>query len=64
MNNLKIFRKRSCYSQNQVAQKLNITQQAYAKWESGKSNPRTDKLPELATIFECSIDDLFSCKGA
>jgi len=31
-------------------------------WESGERRPPSDKLPEIARIFGCKIDDLFDGK--
>ena len=44
--------------------KLNVDRSTVSKWESGDALPRSDKLPELAQIFGCSIDDLFDEEGA
>ncbi len=59
MKQVKIFRELAGLSQQQVADALSISQQAYAKYETGESNPRADKLPELAKALNCTIDDLF-----
>lgn len=56
---LKAMRKRSGLSQMEVAESLNIQQSTVAMWETGENVPRTDKLPELARLYHCSIDDLF-----
>lgn len=63
INNLKNAREKREFSQQQVANRLCISQQAYAKWEAGEANPRADKLPELARIFGCTIDELFAADG-
>lgn len=63
MNNIKCYREQKNLSQMAVAEKLNISQQAIAKWENGDSLPRADKLPELAKILGCRIDDLFEKEG-
>lgn len=59
MNNLKYYREQKNLSQMAVAEKLNISQQAIAKWETNEAMPRADKLPQLAQILGCKIDDLF-----
>ena len=46
-------------SQAAVAEHLKIRQSTVAMWESGLNRPRADKLPELARLYHCSIDDLF-----
>lgn len=60
MNAIESYRKKKQISQTQLAKSLGVTQSAVAKWETGKSKPRFDKLPLLAKIFSCSIDDLFN----
>lgn len=50
-------------TQEQLAEKLNVTRSSVAMWENGEALPRADKLPELAKIFGCSIDDLFVKEG-
>lgn len=59
MNNIKTRRKQQKLSQLELAHLLNVSQQAIAKWESSKSQPRADKLPELARALCCTIDDLY-----
>jgi transcriptional regulator with XRE-family HTH domain len=51
MNTLKFYREKTGLSQNQVAEKLNVCQQAVAKWEIGTAYPSTAKLPEMAKIY-------------
>lgn len=62
MNRIRQYREQRKLSQAYVAEKLDITQQAIAKWETGESLPRADKLPQLAAILGCSIDELL-CAG-
>ena len=38
-NNLKLFRKQNGFTQEEVAEKLNVSRQAVAKWESGETVP-------------------------
>ena len=38
-NNLKLFRKQNGFNQEEVAEKLNVSRQAVAKWESGETVP-------------------------
>lgn len=59
LENLRRLREEKQYSQQKIASKLKISQQAYAKWETGESMPRAEKLPQLAKILGCSVDDLF-----
>ena len=51
-------------TQSELAEKLNVLQSTVARWESGDNTPRTEKLPELAEILKCTIDDLFDTRKA
>ena len=42
---------------------LNVDRSTIAKWETGEAMPRADKLPEIAKILGCTIDDLFEGDG-
>lgn len=46
------------YSQEMLAEKLNVSRQAISKWESGATLPETDKLIALSDFFGVSIDYL------
>lgn len=56
--NFKILRKRANLSQKQVAKILETSQSTIACWETGRAKPRADKLPALAKLFGCTIDEL------
>ena len=60
MNNIKRFRYKLNISQAALADSMHVAQQAVAKWEAGESMPRADRLPELARILGCTIDELFA----
>ena len=46
-------------TQEGLAQKLGVTNQAVSKWESGQSCPDLMLLPQLADLFGITIDELF-----
>ena len=52
------LRKDKQISQEQLADILNTSRQAVSKWERGESLPDIDKLKDLATYFDVSIDYL------
>ena len=58
--NILKYRKKSGFSQDELAQKLGVTFQAVSKWENAKAAPDIAFLPRMADIFGCCIDDLFS----
>ncbi len=56
--NLKFLRKESGLSQEELAEKLGVSRQSVAKWESGENLPGIDKCSELAFLFGTTIDNL------
>lgn len=46
------------YSQETLAEKLNVSRQAVSKWESGATLPETDKVIALSDFFGVSTDYL------
>lgn len=51
-------RREKGYSQEQLANLLNVSRQAVSKWEAGNSLPELEKLIALADIFNVSVDYL------
>ena len=56
--NLQILRKSKNMSQEELAEKLNVSRQAVSKWESGSGYPETEKIISICEIFDCSMDEL------
>ena len=54
-------RKDKRITQEELAEKMNVSRQAVSLWESGQSRPSTDKLSALAKIYTVSLDWL--CSG-
>ena len=52
------LRKARGLTQEDIAKKLNIGAQAVSKWENDISSPDISLLPELASIFNVTIDEL------
>ena len=46
------------YSQEALAEKLNVSRQAISKWELGITLPETDKMIVISDFFDVSIDYL------
>ncbi|SOD65632.1 helix-turn-helix domain-containing protein [Alysiella filiformis DSM 16848] len=55
---IKNLRLEKNWSQKDVAEKLNISVNGYSKMERGKSSINTERLNELAAIFDVSPHDL------
>ncbi len=52
------LRKQNGWSQEQLAEQLNVSRQSVSKWESGTSIPDLDKIIKLSKIFGVSTDYL------
>lgn len=46
-------------SQADVVRAMKVDSAAVSRWEAGQAMPRADKLPALADLFHCSIDELY-----
>ena len=55
---LKDLRKQSGLTQVDVAEKLGISQPAYASWERGAKKPTQENLVKIAQILNVSVDYL------
>ena len=55
---LQKLRKEKGYSQEQLADLLDVSRQSVSKWESGTTYPEMDKLLSLCKIFNVSLDEL------
>ncbi len=57
-DNLIMLRNIHGFSQEQIAEKIDISRQAYAKWESGATVPDIEKCSLLARVYGVSLDSL------
>ena len=57
-DNLVMLRNIHGFSQEAVAEKIGISRQAYAKWETGATVPDIEKCNLLAEMYGTSIDSL------
>lgn len=55
---LKQLRIQNEYSQEQLAELLNVSRQAITKWESGKGMPDISNIKMIATLFDVTLDSL------
>ena len=56
--NLRAFRKQKEFSQEYLAEKMNVSRQTISKWENGTAMPDLKKLTDLAKLFDVSMDEL------
>ncbi len=57
-DNIILLRNMHGYSQEEVAEKIDISRQAYAKWEKGDTIPDVEKCKALADLYGVTIDSL------
>ena len=57
-DNLIMLRNMFGMSQEAIAEKIGISRQAYAKWESGATVPDIEKCKRLADFYDVTIDGL------
>ena len=52
------LRKANDLTQEQLAEKLDVSRQSVSKWESGQAVPELDKIVALSTVFNVTTDYL------
>ena len=55
---LKMLRKENNLTQEELAEKLNVSRQAITKWESGEGIPDIENLKQISILFNTTIDEL------
>jgi len=63
-DNLVMLRNLHGFSQEGVAEKIGISRQAYAKWESGATVPDVEKCALLAELYGTTVDSLIRTEPA
>lgn len=56
--NLQFYRRNNYITQEQLAEKLDVSRQSISKWESNTTYPEMDKLLLMCDMFSCSLDTL------
>ena len=54
------LRKENNYTQEQLAELLQVSRQSISKWESNLAYPETDRLIKMGKLFSCSMDYLLN----
>ena len=57
--NIKEMRMSANLTQQDLGEQLGVGRTTVAMWENGDAMPRADKLPEIAKVLGCTINDLF-----
>ena len=52
------LRKKENLSQEQLAEKMNVTRQTISKWELNETTPDIKQAKELSRLFKVSLDEL------
>ena len=61
---IKELREKQNITQSSLAKKLNITRSAVNAWEMGISIPNVEKLVELSSLFNVSVDYLLGVNSS
>ncbi len=56
--NIQFLRKRENITQEEFAEKMNVSRQTISKWESNAGFPETDKILQICELFSCNMDTL------
>ena len=56
--NLQFLRKRANMTQEDLAEKMEVSRQSVSKWESNSSYPETEAILRLCSLFHCDMDTL------
>lgn len=59
---IKKFREGKNWRQNELAQKLGVSNKTISGWESGNKVPNIDTLVEIAVLLDISLEELFEVK--
>lgn len=59
-DNIRKYRKLNHMSQDELAEKLEVTRQSISLWETGQTQPSLDNILTLAKLFNVSIDNLLA----
>ena len=62
--NLKNLRNHHGYTQEDVAEHLQVSRQAVAKWEKGESMPDIENCMALAKLYNVTLDNLVNFEDA
>jgi putative transcriptional regulator len=59
INKIKIYRKKSNFTQEELAKRLNVTRQTINAIENNKYNPTLELAMKLARVLDTTVEDLF-----
>jgi transcriptional regulator with XRE-family HTH domain len=53
-----VARKKAGLTQAAAAEKLGIAAASVSQWETGKTLPETERLRDIAKLYNCTVDEL------
>lgn len=56
--NIQFYRSKAGITQEQLAERLEVSRQSVSKWESNTTYPEMEKLLQMCEMFSCSLDTL------
>ena len=59
---IRVMREMNQWSQEEMAEKLSMSPNGYAKIERGQSSINLDKLQQIANVFNIDMGELITCK--
>jgi transcriptional regulator with XRE-family HTH domain len=57
-----LLRMRAGLTQQEVANRLDVNPSTITHWEKGRNFPAVSRLPKLAELYGCTVDELLECK--
>ena len=60
---IKELRESNKMTQEELGKEIGVTRSTIAMWETNSAKPRSDKIPLLAKVLNCSIEDLFETEA-
>ena len=62
-SNISELRKKNNYTQEKLAEQLNVSRQTISKWELNETSPSLEDATRLAKIFHVSLNELVGDKN-
>lgn len=59
MNTLKVLRAKKDVSQQELGEKLGVSQNTVSSWEKGYTKPSTKNMLKMADFFEISLSEVY-----
>lgn len=56
--NVTFYRKKLNITQEELAEKMNVSRQTVSRWETSNTFPEVETLIKLCSLFECDMDTL------